>query len=496
MASLAINSVCLVFSLLLCLAAFAADPATDGPTDPPPRTIAPTQPYSAMPLANIHVDLAADQGPLETWRQTIGHGGINSLPLPPRVVTGLAGLRPRLIRIFIQEFFNIYPEAGRFDWSRLDPYMDALARTDAKVVAAITIKPKALYPNIDQSIWRPNDVEQWQRVIAALVKRYSIDKPIVTHWEIGNETDIGENGGCPYLIKDVADYAEYYAMTIKPILATFPGAKVGGAAVANAGSDYLPKFIELCRQRQLRLDFISWHLYSDNPDAHAGLVARYRKLLESFPGQRPEMLVTEWSKSFDRVSVEDLAFEPRRAAITAACLLAYIDAKVDWTFYYHAWDQTCYLADFRPFFQDPDIMYHHWNEAPHRFGLFGVDQEVRPQYFVYQFLGLMGDRRIGAAADQKDLRVLAGTSKGRCCLLIVNHNPERSRDRVATIHFAGLLPGTKQLRVYRIDRAMNWPPRKLELPPLESRPVDTKAQFSCQTYCPTDSVSLIVLDGR
>jgi hypothetical protein len=35
------------------------------------------------------------------------------------------------IRIFIQEFFQVYPEHGRFDWSRLDRYMDALAKTGA-----------------------------------------------------------------------------------------------------------------------------------------------------------------------------------------------------------------------------------------------------------------------------------------------------------------------------------------------------------------------------
>jgi hypothetical protein len=46
----------------------------------------------------------------------------NPLPLPDRVVPGTAQLKPRLIRVFIQEFFQVYPEHGRFDWSRLDPY--------------------------------------------------------------------------------------------------------------------------------------------------------------------------------------------------------------------------------------------------------------------------------------------------------------------------------------------------------------------------------------
>jgi hypothetical protein len=106
-------------------------------------------PRATAPVIEVAVDLAVDEGPLELWRHSLGHGGINPLPLPDRVVRGTARLKPRLIRIFIQEFFQVYPEHGRFDWSRLDPYMDALARTGAKVIAAITIKPRPLFPTVD-----------------------------------------------------------------------------------------------------------------------------------------------------------------------------------------------------------------------------------------------------------------------------------------------------------------------------------------------------------
>src|SRR5436305_4873853 len=126
---------------------------------------------------------------LEAWRHSLGCGGINPEPLPERVVVGARRLQPRLIRVFLQEFFRIYPGGGRFDWSRLDPYMDALSRTGARVMAAITIKPKALFPRIDHSVWTPSDEGEWRKVVFELVKRYSVDRPLVTHWEIGNETD-------------------------------------------------------------------------------------------------------------------------------------------------------------------------------------------------------------------------------------------------------------------------------------------------------------------
>ena len=153
----------LVFWLLLLLTAAAAA-----------QTTAPSRRLPKIPVVNLSIDAKSDEGPLEFWRHTLGHGGVNSNPLSPRVIDGTKQLHPRLIRIFIQEFFNIYPDHGKYDWSKLDPYMDSFAATGAKVVAAITIKPKVLYPRIDQKIWRPNNVEEWQQVIAALVKRYSI----------------------------------------------------------------------------------------------------------------------------------------------------------------------------------------------------------------------------------------------------------------------------------------------------------------------------------
>jgi hypothetical protein len=494
--------------LLLSLTFFPAAQPPATPDQPPPgatpvdvlreahgRLPPAPPPAGNSPVIEVAVDLAADEGPLELWRHGLGHGGINPLPLPDRVVRGTARLKPRLVRVFIQEFFQVYPEHGRFDWGRLDPYMDALARTGAKVVAAITIKPKPLFPKVDPAVWRPNDVAEWQRVVAALVRRYSVDRPLVTHWEVGNETDIGEHGGCPYLIPKAADYAEYYKMTTAPILATFPKARVGGPAVANGDGALLPEFIDLCAKEGTRLDFISWHLYSDDPRQHARLVDKYRKLLAAkFLERRPELLVTEWNKGFERLSVEEQAFAPRRAAAAAAALLAMTDARVDGSFYYHLWDQTVSVEDFRPFFRDPGIMYRHWNEVPHRFGLFGVGQEVRPQYFVYELLGRLGGRRVRARSSAEGLRVLAAKDRGRSAVLLVNYRLPVSRDAVATVRFTGLTAGRKLLTVWRVDGTRPWSARELRLLPAERRAVEVRPDFACQVASPADSVSLVVLE--
>ena len=449
-------------------------------------------------MATITIGAQDVLGPLELSRHGVGHGGINSLPLPDRVVQGTAALKPQLIRIFIQEFFNIYPDHGRFDWSKLDPYMDALARTGAKVIAAITIKPEPLYPDIDHSIWRPTDVGEWQAVIRALVRRYSVERDIVTHWEIGNEPDIGEDGGSPYLIRDPADYAAYYTMTLHPILEAFPNAKVGGPALATMHHEPLPGLLRRHAQGDLPLDFLSWHLYHSDPGRH-GYQTHMARLLAREPlgvgGRLPELMVTEWNCDFAPVSVEDDALDPRRAALTAAAILEMRSTGLDRSFYYHLWDQICYPEEFGRFFSERGARYmaRYWNDIPIRFGLFGVNGDVRPQYFVFRMLAGLGEDEVHSRSDTRGIRALAGRSGDAVSVFLVNHDLDFNHDQVVRLLFRGLKPGPRRLTVTRIDRQRRWDAETLVLLPVEQRDTYVAGEYECQILLPANGVAQVTL---
>ena len=326
--------------------------------------------YNGLPLLRARIDTAHPTGPFPVSRHSIGHGGVNSRPLPPGVIEGGRALSPRLLRTFIQEYFFICPEPGRYDFSRLDPYMQALADTGAKVVAAICIKPKALFPQIDPAQWAPTGWDQWQALIRALVHRYSVERPIVTHWEVGNEVDIGENGGCPYLIPDPDDYYTYYAATVQAVLDAFPQAKVGGPGLADPDHPMLEPFARRCHQEGTQLDFVSWHTYTATPERTVGAFRRTAAMLNALYGaNRPQVMVTEYGPAFESRSFPEHAMTGYRALNVARNLYWALEGGIDYTFYYHIWDQLCDVREFEPFFQDPAIMYHHWNEIPHRFGL-------------------------------------------------------------------------------------------------------------------------------
>ncbi|HEX7023300.1 MAG TPA: hypothetical protein VF187_00660, partial [Gemmatimonadales bacterium] len=171
------------------------------------------------------------------------------------------------------------------------------------------------------------------------------------------------------------------------------------------------------------------------------------------------------------------------------------NAGVDWTFYYHIWDQVCERQHFEPFFSPAGVraMLVHWNETPHRFGLFGVNEEVRPQYFVYQLIGRLGEERLQAHSDLPDVRAIAARGDGRVAVLAVNFDLHASRDLILTLRFEELRAGKKRLTVYRIDADRRWCSEGLALRPTEQREVDTGERFRCQIYSPADSVACAVL---
>jgi hypothetical protein len=140
----------------------------------------------------------------------------------------------------------------------------------------------------------------------------------------------------------------------------------------------------------------------------------------------------------------------------------------------------------------------HWNQMPHRLGMIGVAGEVRPQYFVYQMIGRLGTKRVRATSDAEDVQVLASSNQdgAQLSLMLVNYGRPVSQERVATLRLSGLKPGLKRLSTFRIDRSSNRSVNRLALLQSENREIETEKEFSCQVYCPADSVGLIVLESK
>ncbi|MCL2665552.1 MAG: hypothetical protein FWE82_08065 [Defluviitaleaceae bacterium] len=454
--------------------------------------------YSLLPRVPLKADCKKIKGDFAAWKHSFGHGGVNNYPVPPDIVNGLALLKPKLIRTFIQEFFFIYPDHDTFDWTKLDPFMDALAGIGAKIVACIAIKPKPLYPVVDQKIIMPNDAAEWQRVIEALVRRYSVTKKIVTHWEISNEPDIGEMGGSPYLASP-EQYNEYYRLTAEAILRAFPDAKVGGPALSNPWHPIMESLVSYCAGNGLPLDFISWHGYSDNPPLFSGGVKHVCGLTEKyFPGKKIEKLVTEFNKWFHEAKIEDAEQNGMRSAIAVASAFEMQDAGADFSFLFHIWDHLVVAEQFAPFFSDPDYMQTFWNKLAGNFGMFDVCGKPRLIYFAYKLLSQICGDECETESPAPDLKIKCAVSAGGCVnAVLVNYDPRSSRDVVAEVDFVGISDGFKLLTVSRIDEKTRI--ENGSVVPVERRYLQTSSKYSdrpffCHVLMPADSVTYMKIE--
>ena len=109
---------------------------------------------SAMALAqnravSLRLNLTDTAGPTEMYRFALGQGGLSEEPMWADRAAEIRDLHPRVIRLFIQEYFDLLPDHGRYHWETLDQSVDLIRKTGATPLMNIDFKPKALYPAVD-----------------------------------------------------------------------------------------------------------------------------------------------------------------------------------------------------------------------------------------------------------------------------------------------------------------------------------------------------------
>jgi hypothetical protein len=252
-------------------------------------------------------------------------------------------------------------------------------------------------PVFDQDAVAPGDDAEWERLITRLVQHYTERRAGIRFWEVANEPDIGESGGCPYRFQP-ASYVRYYRRTAQAVLRGDPRARVGGPALANVHSPILPALLDACDQEPIPLHFVSWHIYHSSPRAVRDTIEYARGLLKKHPALRPETILDEWNMALQNPPL-DPRFQPCYILET---IWQMKDAGLDWSCYYHIRDYHVEYETFAPFMsaQGTAFMTRWWNRMPQFDGLFDFQNRVRPSYFAFKLLArLTGDRLAIRSSD-------------------------------------------------------------------------------------------------
>ena len=84
-----------------------------GNSQPARSTTAAAAAERARPVT-LRVALDRSRGPLQMDRIALGQGGLSPEPMWADRVAEIRALRPRLIRVFLQEYFNLLPEPDEY----------------------------------------------------------------------------------------------------------------------------------------------------------------------------------------------------------------------------------------------------------------------------------------------------------------------------------------------------------------------------------------------
>lgn len=241
--------------------------------------------------------------------------------------------------------FNADPDdPGSYDFTCTDEYIAVTLEAGAKTFYRLgqkiehEVKKHGTVP--------PKDFKKWAVICEHIIRHYNEKwaggfEYGIEYWEIWNEPDLdGDDspnkrcwGGT------TAQFFDLYEITAKHLKKCFPDLKIGGPALAN-DEKWAGNFLKAMNERNVPLDFFSWHIYCTEPSQMTEMASRIRKLLNTYGYCNAESILNEWNYVKDWgdgfiYSVKQIT-GIKGAAFSLACMNAAQTSDIDMLMYYDA----------------------------------------------------------------------------------------------------------------------------------------------------------------
>lgn len=329
----------------------------------------------------------------------------------------------------------VFPDFSRdpedpagYDFSRTDTYIRSVLDTGAKIV--YRLGQSIEHTKVKYDVHPPRDYGKWARICLGIIRHYNEGWADgfhygIEYWEIWNEPDLGN-----MMWSGTAEqYYELYRVAATAIKARFPELKVGGYALSQPQSEFLPGFLAYCLEHTLPLDFFSWHTYTVEVERLTANAALMHERLVEYGFADVEVHLNEWNYAdlndwTQRLWARDSGkarrdtFEKAKgvqgASFCAAALIALQDARVDAANYYDGQPSAlfCGLFDYYGVPQKTFYAFVAFNEL------------VKHPYRVAVTVG-------GGTAAAQNVYACAGTNdSGQIALLISNPKEKPARCKV------------------------------------------------------------------
>lgn len=179
-------------------------------------------------------------------------------------------------------------------------------------------------------------------------------------------------------------FLQFFSALVKSLKAEFPDIKIGGPGFLPTGfyiQEFPPVFLAHCRDNDVPLDFVSWHLYSNNPQDFFEAGAYYRSVLDEYGFEEAESHISEWNTNND-----SLRFDAKSAAQMTGAWIALQNQPVDVSTFYRGTDTSLGLPTF--------------------FGMFYADGSYKKIAYAFRAWSWMADHRNRVYAKSNDETVM------------------------------------------------------------------------------------------
>ena len=329
---------------------------------------------ASVPLRADEAVLTADfAAPIGTIRPL---HGINKGPLPPGglfdVIEEQKALGVPFTRLHdcgwpnphVVDHHVVFPNPdadpalpASYDFRLTDEYIAAVRRTGAEPI--YRLGESIEHTSVRRFVHPPADPEKWAAICLGIIRHYNEGwadgfRYDIRYWEIWNEP---ENRPAMWSGSD-DDYLRLYRVAARVIKKRFPALKVGGPALGASGgfvagefrpTEFAARFLAMCREDNVPLDFFSWHCYTADPTELVARSRAIRRLLDEKGFTETENHLNEWNylpgntwkpiarsaAPADRERFRNEMGGAKGAAFVAAALLELQDAPVDVGNFFH-----------------------------------------------------------------------------------------------------------------------------------------------------------------
>lgn len=207
---------------------------------------------------------------------------------------------------FSVDIHNIF---RNFDADENDPSSYIFTATDEYVKTTADAGTETFYrlgSKIEHGFkfgtYPPKDFAKWARICEHIIRHYNEGWADgftynIKYWEIWNEPDCqNADGSFPCWQGTEEQFIDLYEITAKHLKKCFPNLKIGGPAFCGPWrNDFKRGFLKAVKEREIPLDFYSYHCYAKEPIGIGEAVIEAENALSEYGLDGTFTILDEWN---------------------------------------------------------------------------------------------------------------------------------------------------------------------------------------------------------